>query len=59
MKGDSVRVEDDGVEYEIVEDDRRRLKDGRIEVRGHWVARGTPSEHYRRRHERRRARRRS
>jgi hypothetical protein len=44
-------------EVEIVEDDRRVLKDGTVEVRGHWVARAKGRPFYRERHERGRPRR--
>lgn len=45
-------------EIEIVEDDRRRLKNGTVEVRGHWVARVRAKSGSRRSHERKRPRRR-
>ena len=38
--GRPMRRRDGDTEVEIVEDDRRRLPDGRVEVRGTWVARG-------------------
>jgi hypothetical protein len=39
-------------EVEIVEDGRRVLKDGTVEVRGHWVARAKGGRLRRRDHER-------
>jgi hypothetical protein len=45
-------------EVEIVEDDRRVLKDGTVEVREHWVARANGCRTHRRAHERSRPRRR-
>lgn len=47
----------DGTEVEIVEDDRRRTKGGRVEVRGTWVVRGPAAGSRRRRHTRERPRR--
>ena len=45
-------------EVVVVEDDRRVLRDGTVEVRGHWVARAKGGQSYRKRHERSRPRRR-
>jgi hypothetical protein len=51
------RVSNGDVEAEVVEDDRRRLKDGRVEVRGTWVVRGPAAGSRRRAHTRERPRR--
>jgi hypothetical protein len=37
-------------EVEIVEDERRNLKDGMVEVRGHWVVRAMARPGLRRAH---------
>jgi hypothetical protein len=50
------RVPDGDVEAEVVEDDRRRLKDGRVEVRETWVVRGPAARSRRRSHTRERPR---
>ncbi len=49
-----IRIEEGTVETEVVEDDRRRLKNGTVEVRGHWVARVLARSGRRRPHERKR-----
>ena len=41
-------------EVEIVEDSRRRLKDGTVEVRGTWVVRQSGGKSWRKAHQRRR-----
>jgi hypothetical protein len=43
-------------EVVVVEDDRRVLRDGTVEVRGHWVARAKGRPSYRKKHERSRPR---
>ena len=43
-------------EVVVVEDDRRVLRDGTVEVRGHWVARKKGGRSYRMEHERSRPR---
>jgi hypothetical protein len=52
--GAEVFAVDGESETEIVEDDRRRLRDGRIEVRGTWVLRGAAAGSRRREHTRER-----
>lgn len=48
------RAREGDVEAEVVEDDRRRLKDGRVQVSGTWVVRGPAAGSHRRAHDRER-----
>ena len=49
-----VRESDANGEVVVVEDDKKRLKNGDVEVRGHWMARQRGGGTWRKEHKRRR-----